>query len=265
MTVSSPTAIFNQLKQGLLPSEAATAGWLTVLRSNHSAAWETMAKFGHPDQWDWAVDHQVPLPVDQASTWLLHTLLRGNSEDAMERASWWIRHGAQLPPDPPAAPAPIRSSEFTLDSLWRHLVDQRRLDAITWLAAQGAPVRFQREELGLLVVHAIDKHASRGLDVIERLVDAGADLSQVDAEGDNVLHALARISVPDAAQVAPFRAQWQLLLEGGADPLQANRAGETPVSLVDPLHADFVQACRRQVQADHLDAPSRRAARQRRT
>ena len=106
---------------------------------------------------------------------------------------------------------------------------------------------------------------TQALDVIERLVEAGADLARVDQDGENVLHVLARISVPDETQVEPFRAMWMLLLEAGADPLSANHAGETPVALVDPIHADFVHACHRQVKAGQADQPNRRTARQRRT
>lgn len=265
MTALSKTALLNRLKMGHLPDDAETSAWLAVLRSTPTETWETLAKFGQRAQWDWAFDQGLPLPESQASTWLLQTLMQSNAADMMERASWWLNHGARLPKDPPLAPEPIRASVFTIDSLWRHLVDQRRVDAITWLAAQGAPVQFKREEMGLLVGHAIDKHRVHGVEVVERLIEAGADLGHVDRDGESALHALARISVPDEAQVEPFRSMWLLLLEGGANPHQANRAGETPTSLVDPMHKDFVQACLRQVRADQVEHPNRRATRQRRT
>lgn len=70
--------------------------------------------------------------------------------------------------------------------------------------------------------YAVSRHSKFSGDVVQALVDRGADGSRVGAEGETPLQRFARVGTNDGRIVAA-------LVHGGADPDEKNPAGESPL------------------------------------
>jgi hypothetical protein len=225
---------------------------LTRVLTQHSAeVWGVLATQGQPETLDWAWNEGVRFSEADGRTFLVQTLLQQKGDALFDVANWWRDHGATLPPSPPPSPEPVLERQLTTDSLWRRVIDANP-EAITWLAAQELPVRFERPEAGSLVSHAVLRHKLDALPVIDRLLEAGADLAAQDNQGENACHALARLHV-EKDQEGVYADLWKRLIEAGAAPSVANHAGETALDLLTPSQRASVEALERASQAAALD------------
>lgn len=222
-----------------------------ALTAHGRDVWTHLAGHGTAVGMDWAWDNGARFTPSDGQTFLTLALIERTGEDLFEVASWLHEHGATLPPAPPPAALPINDRQFTQDSLWRLVVDKNP-QAATWLAAQGVPVGFERVESGVLLSQALRTHKHKALPALETLIEAGADVSARDEHGETVLHALARISVPDPDLVAPFQSLWVALIVAGADGRTPNDAGETPLDLLDPENLAFAVATARAQSAEEI-------------
>lgn len=254
----SRETLLRRLREGRFNDVSSGPGLTAGLTAYSLDIWAELGQRGDLAGFDWAWDNGARFTPALGQT-LLVQVLTTRQEDLTEVASWLRDHGADLPPPPPPAEDPVRDRQITTDTLWRLVVD-RNPAAITWLAAQGVPVKFERREAGVLLSHAVRQHKHDALPVIEQLVEAGADVRACDEDGENVFHSLARISVPDDNLVARFREIWTYLNQAGADPQARNRAEESPIDLLDPTQQDFARATVRAVQAQPLDAPAAEVA-----
>jgi ankyrin repeat protein len=170
---------------------------------------------------------QHGLPIDALSdanehhaahTPLQHALL--DYDDPVERVEALLAEGA----DPRAL------DSNGLDAWWysRHTSTSKRLLALGFSADAADPSgghllhHILRENNGILYQHHTD-HA-------KFLVKHGLDIRRQDAQGDTVLHVVARLGDDDKSTTATLNA----LIKLGAIAKQKNRAGRTPVSLLKP-------------------------------
>ena len=105
--------------------------------------------------------------------------------------------------------------------------DVSSLESVRLLLGADASVHRRNEHGHTALMHALwgdAAHAAAVPRVVEALLDAGADVTARDADGDTPLHMLAQecATQPWAAGVA------RLLLDSGADARATNVAGKTP-------------------------------------
>lgn len=223
-----------------------------VLVQHSAEIWSALATKGDAPAMEWAWERGARFGEADGTTFLVQTLLQKSGDALIETANWWRDHGAALPPAPPPATETVSERQLTTDSLWRRVIDKNP-DAITWLAAQGLPVQFDRPEAGGVLSHAVHSHKLNALPVLERLLEAGAEVNVQDTQGENVCHALARLHV-EKDQEPGYNLLWSRLLAVGANPHAVNHADETALDLLTEEQLASVTAVGRVQLAQDLEA-----------